>query len=148
MSLEHSKLRRPSGIDGGGGECGGIFHASRVTCDSGMDQVKGKANVILTGNAPGVSTFLKSYNPLDISRQMLMTPKSNRFGKIPLIPSTTVLASDILRVSSMSSTSKHETLHFGSERNSRNWGSTRIFLKSSTIFVVLKWIDKCPNLRQ
>ena len=38
--------------------------------------------------------------------------------------------------------------HLGSERISPNWGSSEMHLKSSMMFVVLKWISRLRNLTQ
>jgi len=45
-------------------------------------------------------------------------------------------------------TSKRESVHLGSERNSLNLGSPKTLSKSPTIFVVLKWISRRFNLTQ
>ena len=70
----------------------------------------------------------------------------SRHGKISIIPFATALTPGSSRVSGVMDTSKRESVHLGSERNSRNLGSSEIFLRSLTMFVVLKWISSSCNL--
>jgi len=73
------------------------------------------------------------------SAQRLATPRQiRRDGKISSIPPITVSKPGSSRASGIRKTSKHKSVHLGSERNSWNRGSSEMFLRSSRIFVVLK----------
>ena len=87
-------------------------------------------------------------NFLDSSRQWPGAAKPLRFGKIFFIPSATVPTSDSLRVSGIFSACKYWSGHLGSEGKSWNRGSAEMFLRSSTMFVVLKWIHRSYKSRQ
>ena len=71
-----------------------------------------------------------------------------RDGKILIIPSATVLEPDSSRLSGIPQTFRHLSEHLWSERSCWNRESSKVFLKLSTMFVVLKWISSFFNLLQ
>jgi len=85
----------------------------------------------------------------EILSQLRSRPsQSTRDGNISTIPFATVSEPDSSRLSGISPTPRRTSGHLGSERSCWNRGSSKMFLKSSTIFVVLKWIFSFPNLLQ
>ena len=68
-------------------------------------------------------------------------PQSSRDGKMSINPFTTTSKPGPSRVSGIWPTDKCGSMHLGSGCSSLSRGSSETFLKSSMMFVVLKWIS-------
>ena len=123
----------------------------RFTCGSGVYQAERKSSLgyAYQRRAKNVHTSLRFAILSEISFQSgpIATQRS-KDGKMSIIPSTTVAKPGPSRVSGISPTNKRESVHLGSECICWNRGSFEMFMRSSIMFVVLKWIPSCRNLTQ